>query len=321
MDLWLQARVTRLTLFIAAVALIGACGESPPADSTCESDCRAKEVSVCGADDSVGFIGIGGLAPGQECCARFGPSSRGIDVLLEIGSVYVAISTSCDFWSYTRFGPNGAPGGVLRTGRLDATQASEVDRLLRLENWAGLGPVHGICCVFDGGVSSYHWGSRTTAWVGTPDAVGPPPLPEDFPSTPATLFSELREFLSSLGAPSGGAVRYSAVVVTDFSDRVFERAPPWPLETLIVELAATEDEIIELEIQGLRPPVHRAEGEQADGLRAIRTAARNGDFGSLDGLGFIPIQEPDGSRYFLYVRDVGSFESPEGVPGRDPLNL
>jgi|GEM_PF-4748129 len=143
----------RLTAWIAAVVLAGACGETP------------SKVSLCGTDDSVGFIAIVGLAPGQECCPP--PSLLGMDVLGEIGSPYIAIGKSCEFWFYSSVGPRGEPEGVVYTGRLSATQASEISEMLQLEAWEALGPVHGVCCVFHFPPSSYHWGSNTVAWAAT----------------------------------------------------------------------------------------------------------------------------------------------------------
>jgi len=311
--------MTRQITWIASLALAGACGETASVSSTCEPDCRTAEVSLCGTEASVGFIGIGGLHPDA---GSGGPTSiLGADVLVEIGSPYVAIGKSCEFWSYDAVGPRGEPGGVVYTGHLSPNQASEISAMLKLDTWEALGPVHGRCCVFDFAPSSYHWGSNTLAWVGTPNAAGPPPLPADFPLDLSRLHFELAEVLSELGAPTQGPIRYSAIFAPWLRDQLAENAPAWPLETPIAELAVTEDEAFELQAQGLPPPIHRAEGDDADRLRAIRTAAQNGEFGFLENTGFIPIREPDGSTYILYQRDVGSFESPEGVPARDPVAL
>ncbi|MEM8610206.1 MAG: hypothetical protein AAGF92_24165 [Myxococcota bacterium] len=177
--------------------------------------------------------------------------------------------------------------------------------------------------VFDAPAFSYHWGARTLAWVLSPEFPGPPPLPADFPTDNlTTIFLDLVEVLSELGSPSDGPVRFTLVSVSDeFPDSVFEFAPPWPTGSAAADLAIDRDSIIELAMLGERPPVYRAEGQWAEELRLIRTKAQEGDFGNLDFLGYIPIRDPDGSRYLLFVRDVGEIESPEGVPLRDPFAL
>lgn len=245
----------------------------------------------------------------------------GDEVMLEIGAPYVAIARSCEFWSYSPLGPEGEPGGVVYTGRLSGTQASEINELLDLNAWNELGPVHGLCCVFDSAPVSYRWGSDTVVWVGTPSSAGPPPLPDGFPVDLSRVHFELNEIFSGLGSPTSGAVRYTAILAPWLSDRHAARAPMWPLEVPISDLAVTDGEVIELQIEGLPPPVYRAEGADAERLRTLRARAQDGEFGSLEGTGFIPIRESDGSTYRLYVRDVGSFEAPEGVPARDPLSL
>lgn len=305
-------------VFLLACACQGAAGKG----SECGSDCSEVDpptATLCGSDDSLGFIGVQGLGPSNASGAV--SSVFGADVLTEIGYTYVAISKSCAFWSYRHLGPNGIPGGVLYSGQLSEPEAKEIGDMLRLEAWENLGPTHGICCVFDYTPSSYHWGARTLHWIGTPDSVGPPALPSRFPVDPARVHLELAQFLSELGEPSDGAVRYTVMFLPDAIGYVFSLAPIWPLDTPISEVAITDGEVFEAMSQGIAPPVHRAEGEDADKLRALRGAARAGEFGGLQGLGSIPIEEPDGSRYFLFVRDVGAFETPEGVPERDPSTL
>ena len=285
--------------------------------SCAESASSSSPVTVCGTATAPGFIGIEGIAPATPSGSA--PHNPGAEVLAEIGSTYVAIGSSCDFWSYSAIGPTGNAGGVLYQGRLTPEQVADVDALLRLESWTDVGPVHGICCVFDFAPSSYHWGTRTLGWFGTPDLVGPPPLPEGFPHDPTTLHSDLHGVLSTFGAPAAGPVRYTAIELVDPGpESVYLEAPSWPLEIPISELSVTEDELF----GELPAPVHRADGEAAVRLRELRAAAIGGDFGNLERRGaFTPIQEPDGSQYKLYLRDVGSIEAPEGVPKRDPLAL
>lgn len=147
----------RRMAWMALIVLSGACGETASVDPSCE--------------DSVGFIWVGGLHPDAESGATNG--FLGTDVLGEIGFGCVAIGQSCEFWSYSAFGPRGEPGGVVYTGKLSDAQAAEIEGILQLDAWEALGPVHGLCCIFDFAPSSYHWGSNTLAWVGTPNAAGP----------------------------------------------------------------------------------------------------------------------------------------------------
>lgn len=56
--------------------------------------------------------------------------------------------------------------------------------------------------------------------------------------------------------------------------------------------------------------VQTAEGEDANRLRAIRTAFFNG----MSSAAFIPIEQPDRSRYTLQARDVVQFETADGEP-------
>lgn len=297
--------VPRLVPLLLLVALVGGCGQGSPPDA-----------SLCGAANSLGFIRVGGLLP--ETGSGAATSFLGSNVLGEIGTTYIAISTSCEFWSYSAF---GSRGGVVRNGVLGAAKVLELSELLRLDTWGTLDSVHGVCCVHHFPPSSYHWGSDTMAWVGTASSAGPPPLPEDFPVDFSSLGSNLRAALEGLGSPAVGPIRYTAILVPSLSDDLVANAPSWPLETPIADLAATIDEVAELRAEGLPPPINRAEGRDADRLREIREAAYDGEFGPLDPTGFIAIREPDGSTYILYLRDVGTFESPEGVPARDPLSL
>ncbi|MGB5813102.1 MAG: hypothetical protein WBG86_21390 [Polyangiales bacterium] len=300
-------RIAFRVALVGAIALVSACGEAAPDapfvnEPIPEHDPASAAISLCGADDSVGFIATSGGG---------GPILPGSEVLAEIGFARVAISTSCEFWTYTWTGPRGGPGGFLRTGQLTETQVDEIEQRLQLDSWATLEPRHGTCCYADSGVVSYYWG---TDWVSWEMLGNSPPLPDNFQVDLPGVLGELLDFLAGEGALASGPVRYVVLSLEGTVDSAFARAPPWPLERSIAEVAS------DLTFGGIANPVFRAEGEDAVKLRAIRAAAATGAFGSIHG-GTIPIQQPDGSSYHLFIRDIAAFESPEGTPTLDPLAL
>ena len=75
--------------------------------------------------------------------------------------------------------------------------------------------------------------------------------------------------------------------------------PPWPLSESPESVALTE-------AQGSREEAGATQvtGEDADALRGLRRAFSNGEIGQRDLVSFIPIEELDGSRYQLFVRDL-----------------
>jgi hypothetical protein len=104
--------------------------------------------------------------------------------------------------------------------------------------------------------------------------------------------------LASTAQPVNADVLYTLVPFTgrDFGT-TFKGAAPWPLAD-VIELTVEEEPQI-------------ASGAEAAQLRALRDAYLRGDLGSRADV-FIPIQQNDGSRYELRVRDKTPFESADG---------
>jgi hypothetical protein len=87
-----------------------------------------------------------------------------------------------------------------------------------------------------------------------------------------------------------------------FKDGYFRNAKPWPLDGDPAELATSSNG---------RVQTYRAVGDDAQALRNLRARVVHGSIGSVGAL-FLPIEQPDGSRFQLRIRDTTPFD---GVAG------
>lgn len=256
----------------------GAAGGDPAASA---------ESPICGENGS-GFLarssGSGLLAPGQR-------------VLLELGT-YAAVHPSCRFAVY---GSTHEHKGIAFAGTLSAEQASELSDFLVLEEWESLEPQYRLCWA-DGPSIYFAWGDRRVDLV----CGGGPEPPTKLRHDLLRLASELVELMRPWGEPVSGPVRFTLTEATPYDAQgdQYNDAPTWPLD-------APPESFVGPGEYGPET-VHDAAGEEAALLRSLRLQWMRGDFGSLSSA-FIPIEQPDGSRFNLFVRDVVEFE-PKFVP-------
>ena len=241
------------------------------------------------------FGGGGLVSPGVALLSR------------ELGAVYVVVDPSCKFIVYTAFSDDP---GVAATGRLTAAQAAELDDYLDLEAWSSLAPDY-YAQVADGPTLRFDWGPRSTTMHGGchENWCGAPP---EFPHDANELAIEIAQRLQAWGTPVCGAVRYLLIgggtrPTPDPTDPFYRPDPftssaAWPLDITPEEVAVNE---LTLESNGVRV----ASEDDAVRLRELRTLLAEGVLGTRSTLvPAIPIEQPDGSRYLLYVRDVVEFE-------------
>ena len=261
-------------LALAAAVLMSACAEQ-------------GAQSVCG-EGGTGFTAQVSPLGGADIPAVFA----------ELGSVYVVVDPSCRF---AVFDAAAAYQGEAVEGQLTNEQAAELTAFLGLEEWESFEPAYGLA-MSDGSSTRFAWSARSLdinySCGGALSAEPPPAFLVEVPS-------EVASRLRPIGQPSSGSVRYSLGLGDESSlgDPAFEGAPEWPLDIPPEEVIANQ--ATERTAQG-------AEGDDALALRALRTAFLDGEFGTPGG-SFIPIEEPDGSRYALHVRDVVEFER-DGAP-------
>lgn len=304
---------TRLCLLIGLAVSTSSCSDSGDAvssridEAVCGEQNSATEgetvsldsaAPVCGQRGAglvIQFGGGGLVSPGEALLSR------------ELGAVYVVVDSSCKFIAYRGFSDDP---GVAVTGRLTAAQAAELDAYLDLEAWSSLAPEY-YAQVSDGPTLRFDWGTRSTTMHGGcyENRCGAPP---EFPHDANELAIDVAERLQAWGTPVCGAVRYLLIgggtrPAPDPTDPFYRPDPfmasaAWPLDIAPEEVAANE----------LTPGsngVHVASEDDAARLRELRRLRAEGVLETWSTLvPAIPIEQPDGSRYLLYVRDVVEFE-------------
>ncbi|MEM8610205.1 MAG: hypothetical protein AAGF92_24160 [Myxococcota bacterium] len=277
---------------VSLVLSLGSCGDGTGATGG-SGGAASAPLRVCG-DGGIGFVG------------QIAGGNQDIDVYRELGFVFVAIDPACRFVA-----TESVPGhlGTAFVGTLTAAQAAEVSAFLALDQWEELDPVYGAA-VCGGSSARYAVGEQIFEVVPSCGAVAFPGPPNDFPHSLARLASELASMLRDLGTPATGDVRYQLL-----RERAGGNPPPafnagaatWPLDVPIDSLSVPP---IDGSANRLSP-VWTATGEDADKLRAVRVAFLEGEFG-FDHEGAMPLADTDGSRFYLFVRDVIEFESASG---------
>lgn len=287
--------------FLVAAACLCSCSDTASESCQDPGTCvESAKVAVCG-EGGVGFLSvIGGGGPLYSV------------LQVELGHHYVVVDTSCRF---AVFEMNLPSMGSAVEGQLTAEQANELNEFLALEEWDGLEPNYGPCGVPDAAGAVMRWGDRSVSLGGS--SMDPcPELPADFRHDLPALPGELASRLKALGTPASGPARYVLIAGDqnreDYPDDLdYVGAPAWPLDI--------SPEVASMTLSGEDHPlgfgdrqVLVAEGDDARALRFLRAAFLAGQFGRPYSW-LLPIEEPDGSRYQLEVRDVVQFEL-EGQP-------
>ena len=250
------------------------------------------------AVDDAGSVELCGTSAFTARQSGGGPVVAGSQVLREVGFRLVTIDTSCAFLTFDGTSTGLGEG---REGFLDPTLKEEAESLLQLNAWRQLDAEAEFGRDNTGGVyemyemyEMYAIGDRR---IGI-SSFGEPPPPEFLPGS---LIAELVEMLRPHSRPVRGPVRYMLIAPNGggLRDDAYRNAPSWPLSESPESVALTE-------AQGSREEAEATQvtGEDADALRGLRRAFSNGEIGQRDLVSFIPIEELDGSRYQLFVRDL-----------------
>ncbi|MGB5812651.1 MAG: hypothetical protein WBG86_19105 [Polyangiales bacterium] len=291
-----MTKVNITVLGLLCASWLWGCSDAGAGQSCDESGaCAAsRETALCGEGGAGFLVWTGG---GQLSSI----------LQTELGHRYIVVDTSCRFVVYDMVTPSI---GVAVQGTLTPEQADELSDFLALEEWYELAPGYGPCGVLDAGGTTMKWSDRTVT-LGGGSGVDCAERPSDFRHDLDRVPSELASHLEALGTPVSGAVRY-VLVPSDSNGETYPdnpsyaNAPEWPLD-IPIEVASMpgEDGAGFLGWEHVRVMV--ADGDDARALRDLRTAFLDGQVGQPRAWS-IPIEQPDGSRYQLELRDVVEFE-------------
>jgi hypothetical protein len=276
----------------------------------CDSEPVASD-----AADAVADAGLGtppadtGFAPldWQDVCdgssavrlyhARGGGGmiAPGSQAIYEVG-FYLIVRGDCRYWIYA------SPDGVVRSAVLDAEQVRALIRALRLSELKGLaGDYAWSAC--DGPEGVYWFDSQRVrvfavcSDVNPHDAEVADSLLQGWQSTATELMQT--------GVPVTGDVWFSLYQVpADVllpSSNGYRNAPSWPLDTDPGKLAGR----FTADGEYIAGASHRVSGEDAAALRSLRSDLLEKRIGLES---FVPIVQPDGRTYELYVRDAIELE-------------
>jgi hypothetical protein len=203
------------------------------------------------------------------------------------GYPYIIVDGLCNVW----IRPDA--WAATTTFRAEASDLAALKEVLRLSEWQNQRIVY---CVTASDVPSWLLGAPNSSLaIGTI-------LTPGCKEPPQGLMSDIEMHIRAIA--SKGAAVHTPILYTlvPFSGSIFgdtfRGAAPWPLST---PLPTTVDE---------SPRI--AEGGDAQELRRLRDAYFRGDLGSRADL-FIPIEQQDGSRYELRLRDRTPFETEDGT--------
>ena len=224
----------------------------------------------------------------------------------ELGYRFIVVDTSCRFVVYDLQTPSV---GTAIEGTLTPEQATELSDFLVLEEWYELGPAYGPCGIADGGTTTIKWSDRTVTLGGGASAADCEEPPADFRHELDKVLSQVASQLEALGTPASGDIRYllwpwDTTRATYPDDPAYINPAEWPLD-IAPENLATPGPSDPVYWQDALPRV--AKGDDAQALRDLRTAFLEGDVGPAHASS-IPIEQLDGSRYQLELRDVIEFE-------------
>ncbi|MFM2416165.1 MAG: hypothetical protein RL385_888 [Pseudomonadota bacterium] len=229
-----------------------------------------------------------------------GTDNNGERLLFENGTHTLYLDGSCRLW--VREGQWSA----VRTRMMAASDVSALQAGLPLSRWVELASGSSEYCVteFDSQVLQFLVGSSVFQ-VGCGRFSSPVLNTSEEMELQNAVLAEIKRLYQS-AAPIDGPVRYTLLPFLGgfVSAEDWKGAVAWPLSSNPNELAERRPDPESL------PPLtaHQAQGADASKLRALRDRYLAGEIGRFP-LIAIPILQPDGSRFMLYLRDEYPFEN------------
>lgn len=270
---------------LSVVVAWSACSEKSTNDSRADVDAEVHASGWSRAE----------LCDGSErlrlSYMRLGGSllQRGADVLQGPGLPYLMLDGRCtlfvrsDTWS------------PVRSFTLDSADFQQLSVALRMKTWQSRERYYCLD-IADGPTQTFS--APGVVWEVIPFHM---PACSESESDLAGTVQAYIDSVSARGDVLNGAVRYSLVAFTgrDFGT-TFRGAAGWPLG-LPADYVTTD-----------ALPDRLAAGADASTLRQLRDRYLSGEIGSLDD-SLIPIEQDDGQRYALRLRDVAPFETASGM--------
>ncbi len=287
-------------------------------DRTRKTDYRTEEVGGLAFFLLMIWLALGCACSNPQLCdgsegIRFyahasggGPQVWGSEVMAENGLAYFIVEGNCRFFAFEH------SEGVAWTGTLNSAQETEVIDLFKLGEFSDLAGVYKFSAC-DAGSAVYAFGEHRVRVA--PVCPGGPGINNE--SSVRFLrdgWSTMYERSRTIGTEYEGNVRYSVVLYDVFvpNDINHRNAPEWPIDTDIEKLAIVSSDLPE-EYLYEKGTSHLATGKDAMALRRLRTAFYAGEIGFSDATNYIPIEQTNGKRYQLFLRDSIDLENEDGL--------
>lgn len=273
---------------------------------------------ICPADSA----GDGGAQPAQEHEKRLctpGDSSfessfayrltggglvlPGSAVMSENGFRYLIIDKGCRFWLYDS-GRTSESWGTAHSGVLSVAQAEAYTASLRIAEWSRWAGTY-YWLAYDAPIQTYSFSGQEI--VVKPD--GGLPSSDQIAWLKEAMAQMFAELASSASAWTG-SVRWM-LVLDDASapdQAEYRNAPAWPLQTEASNVAVT----ISAASAYAPGQSHISSADDAARLHDLRNQCLADAIG-LSGAAYLPIQQREGVRYQLFVRDSISLEDRNGL--------
>ena len=183
----------------------------------------------------------------------------------------------------------------LTVKRMSEADLGELAEHLQLSTWPAKNPIY-CMPVADGAVDTF--GAPGIYWEIAPSALSGCAEP------PLGFVPNLQSYVSTIrgsGVAYEGEVAYSLVPLNSslFGDD-FKAASAWPLGA--PEASVTDDQT----------PFRVVDGGEASTLRSLRDRFLSGELGNWY-TRYIPVEQPNGDRFELRLRDVSPFEKADGT--------
>lgn len=227
----------------------------------------------------------------------------GSAVLSENGFRYLIIDKGCRFWLYDSLRTPGS-WGTARSGVLSVAQAEAYTASLRIAEWSRWAGTY-YWFAYDAPVQTYSFSGQEI--VVRPDGGLPP---SDHVGWLEEAMLQIFAELPSSASAWTGSVRWM-LVLDDASlpdQAEYRNAPAWPLQTEANDVAVT----ISAASAYAPGQSHISSADDAARLRDVRNRCLVNAIGFC-GAGFVPIQQPEGVRYQLFLRDSISLEDRIGL--------
>jgi hypothetical protein len=278
-----RARIILQAALLCSVTLTG-CGGTTPAD-------------VSGGDAGVEICDGRAAVRLYAASLGGGPVPSGVNMLSENGWHYLLVSGKCEAWVLKEL---DAP---LRHVSLSREQAKALERDFRLGEWKSFSQAGGGCP----DASGVRFRFDKDEVVGVPCG-----LKADHPLVAMSSALVLQiEQLYRGGTAVDGDVRYLlAIEAADdpSTNNAYRNAPPWPLSFLPSTVAVPLTGLAIYQRGGSR----HAGNDEASLLRGLRSSWLEGVIGSRTSQ-FIPVEQADGARFRLYLRDSSPWEDASGL--------